>query len=195
VLLILFALASLALLVAGARGQLYQAKVTEQKLSLLDLAILLLEALFGAAMLGMIARWRSRDRWAGPLMLDISRPRENWMLLLSVCAAAILILSLFEKPIHPLFLVGSASSCLLVFWSFISRGTAEIRQRGFLIEGDLLPWSQIESYAWEENIGNLVVLKLRARRSPSERAINVSVKHKATTETILHQHLAEWPAV
>lgn len=126
-------------------------------------------------------------------MLDISESKRKSQPLISMSAAACLILSLFDKPLRPLSLVASASSCFLLFWSFVSRGTAEIRRRGFVIQGGLLPWSRIESYAWEDANSEPAVLKLLARPSLTQQAIKVPARHRAAAESILCRQLAEWP--
>jgi hypothetical protein len=139
-------------------------------------------------------RWLLRSRWAGPLMVDLNRPRPKWLWWIAsvTILSTLLVLVTARQPRSVLFSLGN----LLFFLSMvIIAGRAEIRQRGLLAAGHLIPWSSVESYAWEPSLGEWEILRVRPkgflRFLPAQR-IGVQRQLKAKANEVLELQLSTW---
>jgi serine/threonine protein kinase len=158
-------------------------------------------ALFYGALL---ARWPFRERWAGALLLDISRPKgqaaQIWigtmagvLILYTALSIAIFFRSHTLDPVNVAYPIGMG---LYATWYFFFWGRPEIHQRGLVNFGRLLRWSKIETYTWEPAESELVVLKVRARTLflfPWTHRIVLPSAQRSSTEAMLSRQLSEWP--
>jgi len=169
-----------------------------------------------------LARWPWRNRWAGMLLLDISRRRFGAGYILAAMAVEGLLLVLdihgravdvhfpddgrptkFVEQAFFAFFVGrgflGAWIILLALTAYLFTmwGRAEIRERGLLRFGLLLRWSQIESHSWERPGGRFVILNVRFKRilfpGSGSWKIALPVDCQAEADAILRQQLLEWP--
>jgi serine/threonine protein kinase len=148
----------------------------------------------------LLAQWTRRERWAGPLLLDASRPKPRllwiWFLLMVVLVTLmgpILFFGGLPIPWVASILFALASFAVNRFWTF---GHVEVRAKGIIAQfGVLLRWHKIRSYAWESSDVGVAVLRVqlgRFSRGPRF-PIPVASHAKDALTAILDQRLAEWP--
>jgi hypothetical protein len=160
-----------------------------------------------------VVRWPFRARWAGPLLKDLTLPRDRntWV----ACAGAALALTTFlAVQVHPIRIILYSGSSwgdrkglvltsflalgFLIARGFLSAGRVELRQRGALLSGIWVPWSSVESYAWKETGGAFTTLRVRSRRwllalFGSTMLVFLPAAQKSPADAILKRQLAEWP--
>ena len=115
-------------------------------------------------------RWSLRRRWAGDLLRGFVYPPKAGLLTFLVGAGAVYLVLTFylrftgktAEPIHwnlvPIILAG-----LIHLWWINPR--IEIRDRGILYRGSLIPWLRMVSYRWENpEYAYDAVLRLNVRR-------------------------------
>jgi hypothetical protein len=97
-------------------------------------------------------------------------------------------------------LIGFLLLGLVIACAFACAGRVELRQRGGIISGLWLPWSSIESYAWQDTDREFVVLKVRSKKWLMlplsfgwKLEIILSAAQKSATDAVLKRQLAEWP--
>lgn len=153
-----------------------------------------------------LVRWPRRERWAGTLLLDLSRARAVWVrgmhiLLLSLTYLVLFIASLrlySHSHLDTYRLLAVPCIAVLTTQLIVQWHRSEIRQRGVLGCRGLIDWPRIESYAWEEAGGEFALLKLRVRlRLPftlmKTARILVPADRKSEADAILNKQFAEWP--
>jgi len=96
-------------------------------------------------------------------------------------------------------LIGLLLVALLIGYAFCSAGRIELRGHGFIISGVWLPWSSVESYAWQDTGSESVALRVRSRKwllfsLSSTLEIILPATQKASVDAILKSQLAERPA-
>ncbi len=160
-----------------------------------------------AVLLGTsLGRWPFRARWAGPLLLDLTSRKDRktvytWASVSAVITVLMAAWSIRLRPIHTLVdlrLINFPSVGLVIACAFFFAGRYELRQRGTIISGIWLPWSRVESYAWQDTGGEFVVLKVRSRKwllvvFGSTLEIILPAAQKSPTDAILKSQLSEWP--
>ena len=150
----------------------------------------------------MLTRWSLRDRWAGALMLDARQPKRKSSIFIFVGITAWVMSDFVEKPsVDTLFGLGSLVWVYALF-RLAFESWAEIRQRGLVFMGGLVPWLRIKSFAWGDVKGERVRLVLSVNQ-PWYRDVlywrsnfiqlKVLTEEKAAIEAILRRQLAEWP--
>lgn len=153
-----------------------------------------------------LVRWPRRERWAGTLLLDLSRARNLWVrgvhiLLLSLTYLVLIIASLRlydHSHLDAYRLLAIPCIAVLTTQLIVQWHRIEIRQRGVLGCRGLIDWPRIESYAWEEAGGGFALLKLRVRlRLPftlmRTTRILVPADRKREADAIFSRQFAEWP--
>ncbi|MGA2740260.1 MAG: serine/threonine-protein kinase, partial [Bryobacteraceae bacterium] len=108
------------------------------------------------------AGWLARQRWAGRLLLDFSRPRTLIHLAGPACMV-VLCIAFWREPSAssaPLLLLPVAG---LGLW--LVDGRLEIREQGIVNSGRLLRWGNIESYEWDfAGRSRFIFLEIHLRR-------------------------------
>lgn len=166
--------------------------------------LIIFYVVLGLSFLLRLFRWPWRERWAGPLVLDLTRPRHRaariWVTLMGagllLITAATIADAIHAKhwEVRWISYVGAISASAA--YIFTMWGRVEIRRRGIVNLGILLPWSKVESYAWERPDGELIVLKVRLKRMLSflpATKIVIAANHKSEVAAILNQQLSAWP--
>jgi Protein kinase domain len=166
------------------------------------LQVLNLDQEFFAIMVAAIAmgfgfsliRWLQRDRWDGPLLLDISpKGSRKWRILrvaVLLCLGA------------GFFGVASLRGAIVLLWlSYIPqalfRGQTELRPQGIFSLLSTIRWSRIQSYQWTRS-GNDFTLEVAPRSkgwlgSFRTTRIRVPADKMTAADAILRSHLANWP--
>jgi serine/threonine protein kinase len=158
-----------------------------------------------------VAVWLARQRWAGRLLLDLSRPRSRGTrggLLANGLLLVILSVDFYRSG-KPDLDAGLGLLIIFQIAGWFLDGRLEVRDQGIVHEGKLLRWGNIESYEWtseerEIHFGLLhrravyfPVLHLNLRRllkalPPAK--IAVPPEKRETLETLLSRYLSAWPA-
>jgi hypothetical protein len=174
------------------------------ELLVVSLAIGITDVLLGSS----LARWPFRERWAGPLLLDLTSRKDRMTVYTwaSVSAALAVLMAAWDiRGPHShklaevqLVVFGWLMLGLFIGCAFVCAGRIELRQRGAIVSGIWLPWSSIESYSWQDTGGEFVVLKVRSRKwllvaFGSALEVVLPMAQKSPTDTILKRQLAEWP--
>jgi serine/threonine protein kinase len=142
--------------------------------------------------------WLKRERWAGRLLLDLSRPRKKWpYYLLALSMLLILLICLATSQPRgfyiPLLLAQFVGSSVLVF-----AGRLEIRQQGIVFAGSLLRWGNIEGYDWDFSGHHpSILLKVHVRRlikAMPPLSIPVPPERREAVDAVLSRYLSDWPA-
>jgi serine/threonine protein kinase len=148
--------------------------------------------------LRLLFRWPFRGRWAGPLLVEATRPTPRLIFLFNTAIAAYSIflaalafrwgdLSLGYVPVAGVPFVAYR------FWIW---GKVEMRVRGLLGHGHLVRWHKIQSYAWESTDPGIAILRLQVM-TRFHRAVHVSfpvtTQSKDAIAAVLEEHLSEWP--
>jgi serine/threonine protein kinase len=150
-----------------------------------------------------LARWPLRARWAGRLLRDITPPKTrgdayrdvSLFAFLPAIGLASMIWKFHDPKVVPL---GAFTICAALFagWGIFCCGRMELRDRGIMYHGAMLRWSSVESYAWQNTGGELVMLKMRKRGVlpfGSTLRLSLPAAEKDPTDAILKSQLAEWP--
>jgi serine/threonine protein kinase len=157
-----------------------------------------------------LARWPFRERWAGPLLSDLTsrKDRKTAYTWASVFAVFTVLMAAWVIHVHHLWPVSLVDTFveltsftlfgLVIARAFVCAGRVELRQRGVFISGVWLPWSSVESYAWQDTEGEFAALKVRSRKwllvaLGSALEIVLPAAQKSPADTILKRQLAEWP--
>lgn len=158
-----------------------------------------------------LALWATRARWAGGLLLRTQVDCSQAGLAMVVAP------KLYSFAHADLLALGiprweSAGALLVAFVLTIAvpitLARMEVRERGILFQGRLIPWVKIESYEWDsvDSPWSLVSMNLsyvpkerlvlRTRRVPvflPLTRIKVSGEYQEELTRILNRHLAIWP--
>jgi serine/threonine protein kinase len=152
---------------------------------------------FSAGYLVLLVRWLLRQRWAGQLLLKVSRPRplirEIVMILLIIGACVRLGVALGWLLGDNLIWQASQAVFFGVTMTFIwtARGKVEAYERGLFASGGYWPWSRIKSHKWESTEADIAILELKSWWWPWR--IAVPLTHKQQLEAILERQLGHWP--
>ncbi|HEY6340677.1 MAG TPA: serine/threonine-protein kinase [Bryobacteraceae bacterium] len=166
-------------------------------------------ALLGVAWVSFyLIRWLLRARRLGPLLLNAStlRPRK-YVVIRGLAAGLILLLAIalwVSKGSLDLLLAIVTIGNTLGFFNSLLIGRLEIRQKGLVYSGMLLPWSKIASYAWSSDLGGsgmflkpgkFEVLRVRTRGPWSwfPTRIFVGKESRSQFDDALAHQLMEWP--
>jgi serine/threonine protein kinase len=160
-----------------------------------------------------LAAWMSRDRWSGPLILDLSQPRDQSgiliVTLLGVSAVGPIIYKIVRHEPIGVNDVGFALMWIfLLLTKLVVESRLEIRERGIVNMGRLWRWVDIESYEWEAELrhhlflqlapGSLTVLKLNVRRKlaflPPVR-LRVPRHRVQEVGALMSRYLSDWPVL
>ncbi len=115
----------------------------------------------------LFSLWRSRQ--AGALLLDMGRIKEYWLLLILallglVFAVAFIPWEIASRPEHFIkFLAAMAVLCSLgSVLTLFALGKVEIREKGILYAGLLMPWSRVMAYRWVDGPqGQVLAFRLK----------------------------------
>ncbi len=156
---------------------------------------------WGAAAIYHTGRWVGwifRNRRAGELLLDASRNLPYgkiiyWLVLLGLSLSAFIYL----QP-HRLD-YGITQAIILNFYLLTNRlteGKLELRERGLVHAGTLIPWDQIRSWAWDTRLGGMVVLNINRRRRELVPLwlpvrLHVDVSQEDAIERVMNEHVSE----
>ena len=142
--------------------------------------------------------WLRRERWAGRLLLDLSRPRKKlpyYLLALSMLLILLICLATSQPRgfYIPLLLAQLVGSSVLIF-----AGRLEIRQQGIVFAGSLLRWGSIEGYDWDFSGHHpSILLKVHLRRlikAIPPLSIPVPPERREAVDAVLSRYLSDWPA-
>ncbi len=151
------------------------------------------------------ARWIWRERFAGPLLSNLSVPRHwvayAWLAFMGILFVTLGIAAVARRNHLPLLMFEAliAAMLFLVTYVFAMYGKMEIRRRGVLYGGYLIPWRRIAGHTWEQREGRFAILKLRSHppflpRLVVTQDIIVSSDRRPEVEAVLRRQLSEWPA-
>jgi hypothetical protein len=151
-----------------------------------------------AVFTGLLVRWGLRERWAGRLLLDLRRPRPVWTYGLLLLMIMSLIAGVLDPGPHGVLrnLAGGTQVVALGVAMFVFYHRPEVRERGIVAMGQLLPWSRIESHWWDDARGKVLILRLQARGFPGKIAsgnLIVPPHLKEQVDAVFRQYLREWP--
>jgi hypothetical protein len=157
----------------------------------------ILDTLVAIAYLFQVLRWIFRERWAGGLLVNASRPTPRWIAGLWVLVpVAVVIRLLRTKPLSGQALGSLVMAAAIAVWLLIVYARLELRERGILFNGQRLPWNRIESRSWEETAGDNLILHLQFggwRRYFPISSLLVPARLKTEVEAVLDRYLREWP--
>jgi len=176
--------------------------------------LVLATAAIGIYATAKLAAWVFRDRWTGKLLLRTDADHTP-VALLGICLLSPLIglVNAIAKPelrvASVLFVdAGLVVGILMLIAMQLSMGHVEIRERGILYRGGLIPWVKIESYEWEAADSASSPAPLRLARGSRDRLrlrtnrsfhflrpprIPVAAEYQDEMTKILDRHLAIWP--
>lgn len=151
----------------------------------------------------LLARWPVRERWWGRLLLDLRRPRPVWVRALAALAIVVGVMAFWEKggfaEPSPRKLAGAAQAVALAGWMFALYSRPEIRERGIVASGHLIPWNRIEGHWWDDTRGKALILRLNVggwrRFFCSSNPVIVPAHLKDQVESLVQRYLREWPGV
>ena len=152
------------------------------------------------ALIGSFLRWSLRSRWAGDLLRGFVHPRKARPLTVVVIFSAFDLAFTFltsdtVKPKQWNFLAVFLVAWMRRRWI---ESRIEIRDRGILYRGSLIPWLRMVSYRREEpeySDDHKVVLRLNVRRAlpflvPYSQ-IELRKEDSDVVENILRRHIAQ----
>jgi hypothetical protein len=168
-----------------------------------DLTTNWLSVMFGAVMTWLgyyLLRWPFRSRWAGELMLDISRRPQP--LLMALCGLMIVgtVLSTVDMltegaAVTTAHIVRCVWQIGLALFLFLLNGRAEFRSRGIVSNGRLIRWRNVKAYAWSSAMGDFEVLRVWSkglgRFLPAEKLL-VRSEAKQQVSALLERQLSPW---
>jgi hypothetical protein len=159
--------------------------------------ITVLDSLLVVAYLFQVLRWLFRDRWAGRLLVNASRPTPRWIYALWILfPLGIGARLLRSAPMSWDAVAGFGMGAAIALWLSIVYGRLELRERGVLCNGQRLPWNRIETHSWEDTAGAHHLLHLQLggwRRHFPFSALLVPAHLKPEVEAVLDRYLREWP--
>jgi hypothetical protein len=143
------------------------------------------------------ARWPFRDRWAGRLLLDASRPRAAWVYLLLILSPVPTVMRLIRgKPMDFFEFASALNIVALALQLFLCYRRNEMRERGIVAYGQFFPWHRIEARRWDET-DRFAILRLACggiRKFLTEMPVLIPREKKEAVERVLERYLSEWPA-
>jgi serine/threonine protein kinase len=141
--------------------------------------------------------WLRRERWAGRLLLDLSRPTRKWHYYLWAMETTCMFCVCFTSVGHTYIPLAVAQFVLGAF--LILGGRLEIREQGILFTGKLLRWGNIESFEWADELRSppgLSIVKVHMRRLlkalPAARMLVPNDRREAVN-AVLSRYLSDWP--
>lgn len=135
----------------------------------------------------------ARRRQAGPLLLQVTRPRvRRWEACFLVFFGIVTVMNwalLLWKPIEPLDVAlrtGYTMVPLVAVWSYWSRGAGdiEIREHGLVSQGAFWSWDDFRSYSW---VGDGPKLRLRMKGQVAD--FRIAAEQKEGIDRLLREHL------
>jgi hypothetical protein len=162
----------------------------------------------------VIGSWFFGRRRAGDLLLEVKVhiPYGRWLL---VCGAVNSVLSAVQLSVHlwegraadpyeVLYFTGCVTPTL--FW-IVALRPLEIRERGLIIGGQLIPWVNVRGYSWEpySDPWGLTQLRINPEREVMKLdirrvfdflppiGIQIARDHRPAVEAIMSRHLSPWP--
>jgi hypothetical protein len=148
--------------------------------------------------LRLLLRWPFRERWAGRLLVDLARPRPNWVFLLAGAAVVGAIGSIVERrsgvQLRHIALAGQ--SMLLGIWVIVFHARTEIRERGLLAMGQCIAWRSIEAHWWDYTSGDNRILRVQCggwRRIGSPLSVTVPAHLKDQVDAVMRRYMGELP--
>jgi hypothetical protein len=146
----------------------------------------------------LLARWPVRQRWWGRLLLDVRRPRAIWVYVLLALALFFAGMAVYEKGLSVFNVVGGAQVVALAAWMFFLYHRTEIRERGLVVSGQLIPWHRIEGHWWDAGRGKVAVMRLAVggwrRMFSSCNPVIVPMRLKDQVEAVMQSYMREWPS-
>jgi hypothetical protein len=148
----------------------------------------------------LLIRWPVRQRWWGRLLVDLRRPRPLWLYALLLIAVFSGVMAYGEKggmgsPWRNL--AGAAQVVAIAVWMYTLYPRTEIRERGIVNNGQLIPWSRIEGHRWDDAPGKSALLRLTVggwrRMFCGCNPVIVPLHLKEQTNAAIRQYLREWP--
>jgi serine/threonine protein kinase len=165
-------------------------------------------------MLCMLISWPLRGRWAGELVYRGKSAGRTQGLLLAATANFINPLAQIYRGVRAgeddvtMAILYIAFLVSLLLYGFLVVGRIEVRGRGVIAGGRLIPWVKVQSFAWESpseiqglfsarRFAEFEYLKLNVRRSlkllPPFHRVPISAGDVEPVNTIVEKHLAAWP--
>ena len=142
--------------------------------------------------------WLRRERWAGRLLLDLSRPRKKLPYYLEALSMLLVLLICFVTSSPPSFYIPLFLAQFMLGAALVFAGRLEIRQQGIVFAGSLLRWGSIESYEWDfSGRHRSILLKVHVRRlikALPPLSIPVPPARRDAVDAVLSRYLADWPA-
>jgi serine/threonine protein kinase len=157
------------------------------------------QIVFVAFVLYHLVRWPFRERWAGRLLVDLRRPRAIWMygmlafLLISIGNAAFAGWGRLRWS----YFAGAPQVIAMCVWVSVLQPRLEIRERGIVAMGKLIPWRRIDGRKWDDAKEQTVVLRLICNGFLSVYPyvpLVVPANAKDAAEAALQRYLGEWPS-
>ena len=147
-----------------------------------------------------LLRWPLRSHWAGELVLDVSRPRQPWVMFLCAAMIAGAVMSAADKVVeHATIALPDILRWLqllsLALLMLTLHGRAEFRSAGIVSNGRLIRWRNIKSYAWRSAVGDFEVLQVWSkglgRFWPAEKLL-LRREFKRPVAELLERQLSPW---
>lgn len=147
-----------------------------------------------------LIRWAFRDRWAGPLLLEL--PRFHRKLFTGIFAVAVplpVLLSAAAITSPVVWMVSELSLFSIVFDLFILAGRLQLRQQGIVQSGQLVRWANVASCIFDENTRLLKIKTTRPARpdyaiaASPDREMNIYIPFSLArqVEAVLRSHLPQ----
>jgi serine/threonine protein kinase len=148
----------------------------------------------------LLIRWPFRERWWGRLLVDLRRPRPLWFYALALLAAGGAVMAFRERVATGTpwrNLAGVAQVAVLSGWMFALYPRTEIRERGIVNNGQLIPWGRVEGHSWDDARGKAALLRLSVggwrRMFCGVNPVIVPLHLKEQADAAIRQYLREWP--
>ena len=150
----------------------------------------------------MLGRWPFRGRWAGAILLNLSRPRHKaafvWATTMGVSMVFFVIATIMEPKARDsgriIYIFGMS---IFAVYMFSVWGKLEFRERGIVQMGSLVSWRRLQSYRWEEPSNDFAVLSVRYKRliplPLPDWKLYIPIQHRADAEAFLKRQLGAWP--
>jgi hypothetical protein len=163
--------------------------------------IAIVNAIVMTIVLCLLVRWPVRERWWGKLLVDLRRPRPVWVYALAAVAVFSAVMLFPGKggvgrlPLRNL--AGAGQVLALSAWMYALYARPEIRERGIVNNGQLIPWNRVEGHWWDDTRGKAFVLRLslsgwRGLFCNSNPLI-VPVHLKDEVDATIQRYLRDWP--
>ncbi len=149
-------------------------------------------------------RWRDRSRRLGQLLVDLNCAPKSRISLPVVCSAVTIPLFAWstEYSISLLEITFYVSFVGTWVWFYFFYGRGEIREFGFVGNGDVVLWRDVSSYSWEASPREFDILRYRVKTMQLSFFRSFSNVHqllvprsaRQAVNSILAQQFLEWPS-